>query len=194
MGDAGAVGVLAAIGWDVSRANGQSRPYGFVARARDPSELDDGQHPLSALWACWRDRGHTFDHAEEDALLEGRFAGKYCVIARKPDTSSLVFSQIGRGIVIYRESWKNNAHGLRIEDQPDVRYAKSVAQQWRRAFVDHVPTLFDVDAIVHQPPHRENWRTQYTRLTLPVVSPTGESSMLSATYMDPRVDLRIEID
>ncbi len=164
----------------------------FLARARPLKSLPS-DHPLGALLELWRDRGASMTIDEYSRVFDDRLGRRYVVLERETGTSRLVFNRIGEGLHMYDEGWTRRLVGHRVEDQPDIDYAQWVANYWRNAYLTDQPTLSDADVIVTNPRERTRRRIQYSRLTLPISNNNGKQLLLSASLVDPDINLRVEV-
>ena len=92
---------------------------------------------------------------------------------------------------MYRSGWAANAEGMPVDEQPDFLYGRSVANGWRENLLMNEPHLSDVDAIISDPKDGTQFRGLYSRLTLPVPAPGGGTMLLSASLLDPKINLRV---
>lgn len=149
-------------------------------------------HPLGMVLDLWRDSCGSIHLTQHKDALDSCLQAKFAMVRCERDTARLIFSHVGRGIVMYDQAWHEIAEGLRVEDQPDHTYAKWVAGRYREAILSNEPLLSDVDALVWTPLDGLQ-RITYSRLTLPVMTKHGRPSLLSATHLDAAIDLRFEI-
>ena len=160
-------------------------------QARDVASLPD-QHPFRDLLGLWSERSGRLDLNDHRALLHDRLLDKYCLIERSQNDSELLFALYGEGLVIYRPEWVRQIIGRRVDEQPDMQYGRMVADGWRQAMLADRPTLTDADAMIHDPTKDQPWRSQYTRMTLPIYDGSGRHLMLSATVLDPSINLMLK--
>lgn len=165
----------------------------FVSCAQASSSLPRG-HALSDLLDAWRESSSCLDVTAHPRLFNDRLGGRFVVIERNQDGSSLVFSRIGHGFAMYDRGWPERIIGFPVECQPDARYGQWVANFWRSAFDRAEPTLHDVGAVVRNPMANSSRRIRYTRLTLPVYDRRGMMRLLSASLVDTGVDLGVELN
>lgn len=173
--------------------NNAQTTHKYLSRNRPLDTLESG-HPFKQLLSVWQQASNRFDLSDFPQLLNDCFGRKFVVVERAEETSSLIFSQIGDGLQMYHNGWTRQLVGQRVEDQPDLQYAKWVGNAWRNAILSGVPTLAEVDAVVANPSEGSSRRIPYARFTLPCPSPTNQQRLLSVSLVDHSIDLRVEVD
>ncbi len=87
--------------------------------------------------------------------------------------------------------WLGRTVGHRVEDQPDYAYGKWLAEVYGKVVATRAPSLDDVDAVITWPQQpRISYR--YRRLVMPFESKRDSTLLLSATVIDPAIDLRVK--
>ncbi len=165
----------------------------YLAQPRDPATLDE-RHPLFGVLDIWRQNSGRLFIDDYPRIVDDHLQRRYVTAFRDPKTSRLLFSRIGEGYKMYHSSWAHHLIGQRVEDQPDVRYARWVGDRWREAMLAGQPMLCEADVIIEDPVSEASRRIQYLRLTLPIIDANGEDGLLSASVSDPSVNLRVEVD
>ena len=147
------------------------------------------------LLDLWRDSAGQVELLRHGETIHNVMNGKFVIVHREADSSRMVFSSIGKGVDVYVDNrWKKQSFGQRIEHQPDMQYGTWVANCYREAILANEPTLTKVDAIVSDPAQGRKRRMQYARLTLPLVTPDGETQLLSASVIDRSINLQLEVN
>lgn len=162
----------------------------YLTEPRALTALTAG-NALTALFAAWREKAGGLSQQNCPQLFNGILQAKF-VVLDATEAGDLVFSEVGEGLMMYQAGWAGRAIGRPVDEQPDVGYGSAVADSWRSAFLSDEPLLYDVDAIVSDPRGRRNWRTQYSRLTLPIRD-GGRRRLLSASLPNRAVDLRVKV-
>ncbi len=165
----------------------------YLARPLDPRDLDPN-HPLLALLDVWKMNAGRLSINNYPRVIDDNLQRRFVTARREAETSRLLFSRIGEGYKMYHSSWAHQLIGQRVEDQPDVRYARWVGDRWREAILAGQPMLCEADVIVEDPISEARRRVQYLRLTLPIFDASGEQELLSASVGDPNINLRVEVD
>lgn len=164
----------------------------YLTRKRSLDSLSDDD-PLKQVLDLWQETAGSLEIERYPTLFHDLLSGKFVVLDRHADTSRLLFARIGEGLEMYHKGWSKHVIGAPVEDQPDVRYAHSVANCWRNAMIANRPQLHDVDAIVHDPSVGHMYRANYSRLTVPIIDRHGQARLLSTSLTDRSIDLRVEI-
>ena len=154
--------------------------------------LDDltGDHPLARLHQLWRALSGRFDSQSYRDALSSLVDARYMVVSADQETSNLYFSEVGRGIRFYDHFWHVRTVGLRLQDQPDYDLGQWVSDAYRDTIVSDVPRLDNVDIIASRP-RQDPVRIRYTRVMLPLQGEGPNKQVLSASFLDDSVDLRV---
>ncbi|HJZ43275.1 MAG TPA: hypothetical protein VJ233_06115 [Hyphomicrobiaceae bacterium] len=148
-------------------------------------------NPLAALFKLWQEAGEALEYERIARLLEQGMSGRYVVVQTGETSSDVFLRAVGPGFLSYDDDWRARSTGLRVEDQPDYFYGRWVAQAYRDTTSDGAPRLEDVDAIVSTPRIGRS-RVRYTRLIVPIRSPSGSECLLGASLIDSDIDLRVK--
>ena len=176
----------------VSR-NGERTAQRFSSRSASIASLA-ADHPLLALFEIWKQNSGCVDLDSYPQIINEQLYNRFVVVEKQPDASRLIFSRIGEGFAMYDKEWATRLVGYPVEYQPDVHYAKWIANFWHSALISGKPTLNDVDANIINPLQKTNRRVKYSRLTLPVTEADGVPRLLSASLADPQVSADIEVN
>ena len=160
----------------------------YFSRTCQPDGLAD-DNSLARLLAFWQLRGQKIDVVNDAQALANCTNGRYLAIARNSDDGSIYFSAMGSGWSIYDESWPERTIGQRVEHQPDLAYGKWVAGCYEHALITNKPHVTDNDVFVTAPFSDKPRRVGYQRLTLPITDRHGRPGLLSATRLDPDIQL-----
>jgi hypothetical protein len=146
--------------------------------------------PLRALLNAWSDCGGKYDRERLDPLLEKALGRRFVLVEGTADAPSLYFKDVGPGLTTLADFWRSHSTTLRVEDQPDYAYGKWVSGIYREVMASGQPSLEEIDAIINWPedPYRKVYR--YRRLVVPFRGERNSSLVLSASLMDPEVNLR----
>ncbi len=166
-------------------------PQKYIAQPRDIESLPSG-HAFCGLLDQWRENCGKITIADQGDLLFGQLKGRFALIREDDGSGKLVFEELGAGLKMYHSGWTRRFVGVDVEDQPDIAYGRAVANCWRGTLLTAEPQLADVDAQVFDPKTQTCERRRYVRLALPVPSSSGRS-LLSATCLDSRVNLRLQL-
>ena len=123
-------------------------------------------------------------------LLSRALQGRYLVVEHRARSDSFVLREIGSGYSGFEPDWSKRAAGRLLEEQPDVHYARWLAQTYRQALALARPVAQEVDAAIFRSDHGRR-RFAYRRLLLPFVGDGDQQCLLSASVADPSVDLGI---
>ena len=160
----------------------------FLDRPRPLHELPDGS-PLRAVLNAWADCRGRFDAERLRPVIQRALNGRFVLFEATPYSPSLHVKDVGAGLSKSAEYWLSRTKGLRVEDQPDYAYGKWVAEAYRQVLSTGEPSLADVDAVITWPQHpRIGYR--YRRLLVPFEAQRDSTLVLSATVIDPDVNLR----
>ena len=170
--------------------NRKHRPqHRYIAQPRDVATLDR-LHPLRALLEVWTASSGPLKVEDCPNIISGGLGDRYVIVDGDGPDSAPMFDEIGPGLVIYDNGWQSRLKGLPVRAQPDLKYAQWISDVWQVALDRQEPTLFDSDVYVEDPRRDILKRLQYTRLTVPL----GPTKLISATFSDHSVDLRVKTD
>lgn len=119
--------------------------------------------------------------------------GRYILAGLDDRSRALVFRDVGPNIKFYDPSWRVRTRGLRLRDQPDYAYGSWIHAAYRETMLAEQPTVDDVDVNI-QRPRKTEVRLKYSRLLLPLRDRAGNRLVLSASHVDPTIDLRVGAD
>jgi hypothetical protein len=170
--------------------NHADRVGDFVSQAKRIDGIAPS-NPLAALLKLWNEEGQPLEYERIARLLEHGMSGRYVVVQTGETSSDVFLRMVGPGFLSYDDGWRARANGLRVEDQPDYYYGRWVAQAYRDTTNKGAPQLEDVDAIVTTPRIGRS-RVRYTRLIVPIKSPSGSACLLGASLIDPDINLRVK--
>lgn len=123
-------------------------------------------------------------------VLSRALHGRYLIVEHRARSDSFVLREIGSGYSGFEPTWSKSAAGRLLEEQPDVHYARWLAQTYREALALARPVAQEVDAAIFRSDHGRR-RFAYRRLLLPFVGDGEQQCLLSASVADPTVDLGI---
>jgi hypothetical protein len=146
--------------------------------------------PLRSLLNAWADCDGKYDRERLDQVLEKALDRRFVLVEGAANSPSLYFRDIGRGLTTLADFWLAHAAKLRVEDQPDYAYGKWVSGIYREVLDSGKPSFEEIDAIINWPedPYRKSYR--YRRLVVPFSGEHNSTLVLSASLMDPNVNLR----
>jgi hypothetical protein len=137
----------------------------------------------------WRASGGKFDRERLSAVLERALNGRYVLVEAKPERSALLIKAVGSGLTKPAEYWLARSIGKRLEDQPDYDFGKWAAAYYRDVIAKGEPRLGNVDAVISWPQQaRRSFR--YQRLVMPFKAEKGSTILMTASLVDPSIDLR----
>ena len=125
-------------------------------------------------------------------IIERSLQGRYHMIHAQPDSSDLVYGEIGTGFYSYSESWRAQAAGKSTSQHEDKSYAQWVNGNFARALDKGEPVVCDVDAIMRTAKIGRA-RIRYKCVHLPVRSIGGGTWLLASSILDPMIDLRLDL-
>ncbi len=162
----------------------------YIAEPRALDHLNRKHRHFRALEA-WREASGQLSIENTPQLFHNLLQGRYVVLVNNADNGRLVFGEIGPGLAMYRTGWQELLAGHDVSLQPDAKYARAVADDWRADLLSDEPRLIDVDANVWQAPDMPELRWRYTRLTLPIWR-SDEKVLLSISAPNADIDFRSE--
>jgi hypothetical protein len=105
----------------------------------------------------------------------------------EPVDGRLTITDVGSGFEIYGETWRRNAPGLPMEEQPDYNYGQWVQGLYRRVLETRLPRLDEVNATIRRPDMNDSIHCHYQRLILPFTCKgNGATCLLGASVFDLR--------
>lgn len=158
----------------------------YISRRRNLASLP-ASHRLQTVYELWRTE--QFDRQKFTSVLNEKAEGRYILAGLGARPGSLVFQDVGRGVVFYGEDWQSRTRGHRVQDQPDYDLGLWVSEAYLDTLVSNEPRLEDTDIVVRRP-RNGSIRITYTRLLLPLAVAGKRSGILSVSHLDPGIDLR----
>jgi len=170
-------------------AAARAKPEDFLSR---PTASIDGRagiaiKPILTNWSHLSSSNGQHDLMQR---LNAAFGDRYVLVRQDKRAGSVVFHELGGGLFSNYETWKSCAIGAPVEEQPDRNYGRWIAKTYTEAIASNQPRLEDIDAVVRWP-HAGRTRLRYKRLLLPINNRGPEPLLLSASLMDPSIDLRV---
>jgi hypothetical protein len=123
--------------------------------------------------------------------LTARLGNRHLLVEADRDTGGMRFVRIGDGLYKAEESWRAQAAGKPVQDQPDPVYGQWLAETYRRVIDTFMPVAEDVDATVEWPTLGRS-RLRYKRLIIPFETDTGRIFLLAGALPDTSIDLQSE--
>jgi len=137
----------------------------FTSRELPLEILANTDKALSSLFAQWMDSKHVYDSATLADVLPESLRARFMLV--EPVDGRLTITDVGSGFEIYGETWRKNARGLPMEEQPDYDYGHWVQGIYRRVQETRLPRLDEVDATIRRPDRNDSIHRRYWRLILP---------------------------
>jgi hypothetical protein len=140
---------------------------------------------LSSLLAQWIDSNQVYDSATLADVLPEPLRARFMLV--EPVDGHLTITDVGSGFEIYGETWRRNARGMPMEEQPDYNYGQWVRDIYRRVQETQLPRLDEVNATIRRPDRNDSIRCHYRRLILPFTCQgNGGTCLLGASVFDFR--------
>lgn len=152
------------------------------------TQLHQALHSLIENWAMLSASIHR-DGLK--TMVEQTLQGRYTIVDTHVD-GSLRFGEIGGGFLSYNDEWVARSRGVPVEQLEDASYGRWVACGYREALRNGEPILSDVDAIM-KTPRLGRARVRYKRVLLPTRSAAKGTWLLTASVLDPTIDLRVDL-
>ncbi|WP_316192105.1 MULTISPECIES: hypothetical protein [unclassified Bradyrhizobium] len=166
-------------------ASHQPPPTAFTSREQPLDILANRNEALSSLFAQWIDSKQVYDSAALADRLPDTLRARFMLV--EPVEGRLTITEVGSGFEIYGETWRRNARGLPMEEQPDYDYGRWVQGIYRRVLETRLPRLDEVDAVIRRPDRNDRIHCHYRRLILPFTyKVNGETCLLGASVFDVR--------
>jgi hypothetical protein len=145
--------------------------------------LANTDEALSSLFAQWIDSKQVYDSAKLADVLPDSLRGRFMLV--EPVDGRLTITDVGPGFEIFGETWRKNARGLPMEEQPDYNYGQWVQGIYRRVQETLVPRLDEVNATIRRPDRNDSIHCHYQRLILPFTCKgNGGTCLLGASVVD----------
>ena len=164
-------------------ANHQPLSSAFTSTELPVEILANTDDALSSLFAQWIDTKQVYDSATLAAVLPESLRARFMLV--EPVDGRLTITDVGPGFEIFGETWRKNARGLPMEEQPDYNYGQWVQGIYRRVQETLVPRLDEVNATIRRPDRNDSIHTHYQRLILPFTCKgNGGTCLLGASAVD----------
>ncbi len=168
-----------------------ARDGDFLAEPADIDQLP-ADHPLHQLLDA---RAALLDAAERHgldavaAIAAPLTKGRFALSTADAAINRIVLAAIGNGYNPESQYWLSRIVGHRMNDLPDARYGAWTYDAYAAALKAGTPALDRCDIIVDWP---RDGRTRYRnqRLMLPLQLANGSHTLVTATVLDPTVNLR----
>ncbi|MCG2632783.1 MULTISPECIES: hypothetical protein [Bradyrhizobium] len=149
------------------------------------------QGPLSMLLSYWDCSDRTADlTALKKALCSPaavRFAAIEAVAGR------LTIIDLGAGFEIFSKTWRENAPGIPVDEQPDYEYGRWVHRMYESVLETHQPRLDEVDAKILRPHLNDKVQLSYQRLIVPFkYGRRGVTRLIGASLVRQSIKLSSE--
>ncbi|MCA6116489.1 hypothetical protein J6524_16510 [Bradyrhizobium sp. WSM 1738] len=155
----------------------------FTSREQPLETLANTDEALSSLFAQWIDSKRVYDSATLADVLPESLRGRFMLV--EPVDGRLTITDVGSGFEIFGETWRKNARGLPMEEQPDYNYGQWVQGIYRRVQETLVPRLDEVNATIRRPDRNDSIHCHYQRLILPFTCKgSGRICLLGASVVD----------
>ncbi|MFM9938704.1 MAG: hypothetical protein ACKVP7_04315 [Hyphomicrobiaceae bacterium] len=166
-----------------------SRPERKVLHSPRATETLPFDSPLRAALRYWVDVIGRYDATSLRRVATEVLGNRYALIKQTAGTTDLRVKACGEHMPSCAKEWLSAALGRRLDEQPDIEYARYCSQVYLRAASHGAPLLDDVDAIVAWPGYNSD-RRRYRRIILPFDDASGDVYLLSASFVDNSIDLR----
>ena len=164
-------------------ANHQPLSSAFTSTELPVEILANTDGALSSLFAQWIDSQQVYDSAKLADVLPDSLRGRFILV--EPVDGRLTITDVGPGFEIFGETWRKNARGLPMEEQPDYNYGQWVQGIYRRVQETLVPRLDEVNATIRRPDRNDSIHCHYQRLILPFTCKgNGGTCLLGASAVD----------
>jgi hypothetical protein len=164
-------------------ANHQPLSSAFTSTELPVEILANTNEALSSLFAQWIDSQQVYDSAKLADVLPDSLRGRFMLV--EPVDGRLTITDVGPGFEIFGETWRKNARGLPMEEQPDYNYGQWVQGIYRRVQETLVPRLDEVNATIRRPDRDDSIHCHYQRLILPFTCKgNGRTCLLGASFVD----------
>jgi hypothetical protein len=162
----------------------------FLNQPRPLHDLPDTS-PLRAVLNAWAECNGVYNQERLLPVLQNATNGRFLMVEAEPNSTSLLVREVGNGFGGDAKYWLSRTKGLRVEDQPDYAYGKWVTSLYRQVVNTRAPSLEDIDAVITWP-QQPRMSYRYRRLVVPFEARPNSTLLLSATVMDPAIDLRVK--
>jgi hypothetical protein len=166
-------------------ANHEPLSSAFTSTELPVETVANTDEALSALLAQWIDAKQVYDSSALADVLPEQLRARFMLV--EPADGRLTITDVGSGFEIYGETWRRNARGMPMEEQPDYNYGQWVQGIYRRVEETRLPRLDEVNATIRRPDRNDSIRCHYRRLILPFTCKGNETiCLLGASVFDFR--------
>jgi len=127
--------------------------------------LMNGKGPLPELLARWSSLNQSDDPGVLKRTLSATSATRFMAI--EWIAGRLTIADLGSGFESFGKTWRENARGLPVEEQPDYEYGRWVQGMYETVLETEQPRLDDIEATIRRPHLNDRIRVSYRRLILP---------------------------
>ena len=146
-------------------ASHQQPSSAFTSREQPLDILANTDEALASLFAHWIDSKQVYDSVTLAEMLPESIRARFMLV--EPVAGRLTITDVGSGLEAFGETWRKNARGLPMEEQPDYDYGRWVQGIYRRVQETRLPRLDEVDATIRRPDRNDSIHRRYWRLILP---------------------------
>jgi hypothetical protein len=166
-------------------ANHQPLSSAFTSTELPVERLANTDDALSSFFAQWIDSKQVYDSSTLADVLPELLRARFLLV--EPVDGRLTITDVGSGFEIYGETWRRNARGLPMEEQPDYNYGQWVEGLYRRVHETGLPRLDEVNATIRRPDMNDSLHCHYRRLIVPFTCKgNGTTCLLGASVFDVR--------
>jgi hypothetical protein len=166
-------------------ANHQPLSSAFTSTELPVEILANTDDALSSFFAQWIDSKQVYDSSTLADVLPELLRARFLLV--EPVDGRLTITDVGSGFEIYGETWRRNARGLPMEEQPDYNYGQWVEGLYRRVHETGLPRLDEVNATIRRPDMNDSLHCHYRRLIVPFTCKgNGTTCLLGASVFDVR--------
>lgn len=173
----------------MQRVNFSPRRDGDFLQEELPLEAVPRTSPLREVLDAWSACQGKFDRERMSAVLERALNGRYVLVEANPERSALLIKEVGSGLTKPAEYWLTRSIGNRLEDQPDYEFGKWAADYYRDVIAKGQPRFGNVDAVISWPQQARR-SFCYQRLVIPFKAENGSTILMTASLVDPNINLR----
>jgi hypothetical protein len=165
-----------------------ARPGDFLCKPM-PVESLDARPKLRDVVASWPYLSKHHDAESLIRLLRSLMDERFVILTPSQSDGRLVFSQISDHIYKEYETWRSCAVGAPVEEQPDRKFGRWVANAYYDTAKDMTPRHDAVDVIMNLPSTGRS-RLRYRRMIFPMPV-TGSRLLVGGSLFDAAIDLRV---
>ncbi len=161
----------------------------LLSRALGPEQLASDTR-LGALWKVWRNQKNQATLDELWPVLHGHLDARFVVVTPH-ENGDLPIVTVGQGLPLFNGQLSAQRPGSRLQDGADVYYANWAAKGYFEVHRTDIPRFDAIDGCL-KIPRLADRRTTYRRLILPIKAADGSRALLSASMIDPSIELRLQ--